>query len=305
MVSSFSMASLNSLVVAHLPIPLTIVSVQMAFTVASVGCSPSSLSWGSLEDIRRWGAVEPFLFLGSVASSAVALNYAPTGLMSFCRHAAPLASALIEAHFRNPFVLTAHTLGSMGVMLAGAAMYLSHDFNAWTKAGVAIASVNALFAVMDRVVQRHLIANIPVDISKTMMMLLNNGIAVLPCFLLALAAGEHTQWRAKLRRVNTQSVLLVLSCLNAAALCYLGIRLQHHVTATTFMVLTNMSKLVVVIFGAAFLGEATSALSMAGVLVSIAGSFYYVEARKRAEKAPRESDSKSAHYATVMQMAEL
>ena len=51
---------------------------------------------------------------------------------------------------------------------------------------------------------------------------------------------------------------LVLSCVNAVAISWAGINAQAYVTATTFMVLANLNKFVVIGFGILVLQEASS-----------------------------------------------
>lgn len=52
--------------------------------------------------------------------------------------------------------------------------------------------------------------------------------------------------------------LLLASCVNAVGISWAGINAQAYVTATTFMVLANLNKFVVVGFGIVVLQEASS-----------------------------------------------
>ena len=70
--------------------------------------------------------------------------------------------------------------------------------------------------------------------------------------------GEYHKW-ARLRHVSTSDVALLLgSCVNAVGISYAGINAQGYVSATTFMVLSNLNKFVVVGFGMVVLREASS-----------------------------------------------
>lgn len=296
---SFSMSSLNSALIAHFPLPLTIITVQMGFTTAGVGCSPSSLNYGSLDDLRRWGLSAPFLFVGMVSTSVLAKQRSSAGLVTLCRNITPVISMLIEGHFREPFIVTRRTILSLAVVVMGVLFHVAGDLGGSLVAAMA----SAAFALADRVVQRHLIANIPVELSIPGMVLLNNLVGFLPSALLTLLFEEQL-WHSRLRAFGTQSILLVGSCLNALAVSYLGMRLQHHVTATTFLVLSNQSSLFLTLVGAWVMGDVLSVRSAVGCIIAFAGGLLYLGAQKRVSKAPVESHKQGAHYSTVEQVAE-
>mmetsp|Transcript_55719 Transcript_55719/g.153285 ORF Transcript_55719/g.153285 Transcript_55719/m.153285 type:complete len:226 (-) Transcript_55719:456-1133(-) len=90
-------------------------------------------------------------------------------------------------------------------------------------------------AVLERLVQRKLIAINPIDVSKTGMMLINNAASLLLMVPLLFWFGEHDKWY-RFRSLNrTGMTLLVASCVNAVAISWAGINAQGYVTATTFM----------------------------------------------------------------------
>lgn len=91
------------------------------------------------------------------------------------------------------------------------------------------------------------------------MMLLNNGIGLLPTLALALLTGEHRNWHALGSASGRDLAYLAASCVNGLAISYAGIRLQHKIAATSFMVVTNVSKFAVIFFGVAVLGESVRA----------------------------------------------
>jgi len=161
MLASSGMSIFNKLTVINLPLPLTIVAVQMAFTVASLLCTPSLLSWGSTEDLKRWGLTVPLLFVGMLASSMIAMQFASLGAIVVCRNVAPIATMLIESMFRIPFVLTTHTVLSLLTIVGGVCMYEANDLS-FSFGGICAILVNMVFAVLERIMQRHLMANNPV-----------------------------------------------------------------------------------------------------------------------------------------------
>ena len=98
---------------------------------------------------------------------------------------------------------------------------------------------NMLSSVLERVLQRKMIAVAPIDVSKTGMMLLNNAVALIPMTVLLAAFGEPARWHLVRGMGARDWVLLASSCVNAVAISWAGINAQAYVTATTFMVLTQ------------------------------------------------------------------
>ena len=74
-------------------------------------------------------------------------------------------------------------------------------------------------------------------------------------------------------------VLLVVSCFNAVGISYAGINAQGYVSATTFMVLSNLNKFVVVAFGMLALREASSWQAVVGCVLALLGGVWYAQAR--------------------------
>ncbi|KAG8462849.1 hypothetical protein KFE25_001622 [Diacronema lutheri] len=294
MVASAGMSIFNKLAVVHTPLPLTIVTVQMAFTVLTLLPNRSALTYGSARDVTRWAVTVPLLFVAMLASSMLALQYATLGTIVVCRNVAPIATMLIERCFRVPFAATAHTVGALSIIVVGVALYERGDV-AFSPAAMCAIALNMVFAVLERIMQRHLMANDPVTLSKGMMMMLNNAIGAPPCLLLAAAMGEHVRWTSTYAELTPRALTyLLVSCLNGLAISYAGIRLQHLVTATTFMVVTNVNKFAVILFGIAAFNDTAGPTALLGCMLAICGGIYYAEARKRA-------DAAGAAYAKVGQ----
>jgi hypothetical protein len=161
MVASAGMSIFNKMAVVHVPLPLTIVALQMGFTVASLLLRPSLLTCGSALDVRRWALTVPLLFVGMLASSMLAMQYASLGTIVVCRNVAPIATMLIEGCFRIPFQSSGHTVAALLTIVAGVALYESGDLG-FSAVGMGAILVNMVFAVLERIMQRHLMANRPV-----------------------------------------------------------------------------------------------------------------------------------------------
>lgn len=62
MLSSAGMAVFNKLAVSALRLPITLVVIQMTFTVFTIAMKPRVVHIGSLRDALRWGLTVPMLF---------------------------------------------------------------------------------------------------------------------------------------------------------------------------------------------------------------------------------------------------
>jgi len=150
--------------------------------------------------------------------------------------------------------------------------------------GVGFLLANLLFACSERVLQRHFLAVRAVDVSKPALMVLNNGVgALLILFVLLIESynkapreEEFHRMRVALTRhpLNAGSALAA-SCLVGCAISYAGLWLQRLVTATSFMVLGCVTKMVVLAWGVAFHGDSHGPLSIFGALLSIGGGYAY------------------------------
>ena len=111
----------------------------------------------------------------------------------------------------------AATILSLLLILGGVGLYVSNDV-AFSPTGVAWMAFNMTAGVLERLLQRRMIAVEPVDINKTGLMLLNNVVSLLPMSVLVYCTGEVPQWRLLARLSNADGMLLLASCVNAVAI---------------------------------------------------------------------------------------
>lgn len=294
MACSAGMMICNKLVLQAFGLPITVVMAQMAFTVLALCVAPCGLHFGSARDVLRWALSVPWLFTLMLATSMMALDHASMGAIVVVRNIAPLVTMPVEALLQEPLHVTCGAVLALVVVTGGVCLYVSHDV-AFSPRGLAYMLANMLFSVLERLLQRRMIAVEPIDVSKTGMMLLNNAIALAPMAALACAFGEPAEWH-RLRHLGAASWgLLLASCVNAVGISYAGINAQAYVTATTFMVLTNLNKFVVLGFGMLVLRESRSWQAILGCCLALLGGVWYARARAqvqapRAEAAERPRD---------------
>jgi len=284
MLCSAGMSVFNKLAVRALPLPITLVCIQMTFTIVSVLSRPKSIQIGSVKDALRWGLSVPMLFAAMLVSSMVAMEHNTLGTIVVFRNVAPLFTLFIERMFRIPMQNSFETVAALLTIVGGVVLY--HFQNVvFSTIGLLAICFNMAFAVLERLMQRYLMAQAPVDISKPGMMLLNNACGLLPCGVLMIAYHEPERWKmARSELTTTGMVLVLLSCVNGLAISYAGLRVQQLVTATTFMVLTNVNKFAVILFGVVVLHDQLSLLSAVGVALAMGGGLWYGKARARMQE---------------------
>lgn len=310
MTCSAAMMLVNKYVVKRFESPLTILELQLMFTVAVLGCFFFwTLHFGSTRDVWRWVSIVPILYAGMLTSSMIAQLYASVGLQVIIRNLGPLVTLPIERVFNEPIVADFHTWAALVLILIGIVLYAwqSLEKNASDMLnfflGVILMLINLVVAMFERLFQRKLIAVEPVDISKTGMLLLNNVGAILPVMVLYAIPplNEFDKWKSEWPKATAVDyVMLVLSGVCGVAIGWTAINAQGYVTATTMLVITNLNKVVVVTIGILFMGEIHTPLAVGGIALSLCGGVYYALARQNAakvqkekEKAAKETDEKN------------
>ena len=231
MACSAGMSVFNKLAVRAFPLPITLVVIQMTFTLFAVIAQRQSIHIGSMRDALRWGMTVPMLFAAMLVSSMIAMEVNTLGTIVVFRNVAPIITLAIERLFRIPMQVSTETVAALLSIIVGVSLYHFHAISITTYGLLAI-TVNMAFAVFERLMQRHLMAQAPVDISKPGMMLLNNACGLLPCGLLVLAYGEPARWGDVWSTLTPGAVLLILiSCVNGLAISY-AVRATTHDCAT-------------------------------------------------------------------------
>lgn len=192
MVASAGMMTINKVVLGGCSVPVTICTIQMVFTVATLGTFPTmrnAIHFGSKADAWRWARAVPMLFTVMLVSSMLALNYASVGAVVVMRNLAPVPTIMAETFIDKQMVVDSQTVLALLLALSGVVLYARNDLHSsWS--GVLFMCVNMFAAVAERIAQRRLIALEPIDVSKQGMMLLNNGIGALFLVPVMAAFGE-------------------------------------------------------------------------------------------------------------------
>jgi solute carrier family 35 len=287
MVCSVGMMLSNKLAVTVFPFVCTLTGLQCAFTLlALLVCVPRTLHFGSLWDVMRWSMVGPF-FAGMLVTSLLALHHAPMTLVIVMRSLSPLVSLVLEQFFPNPLKVSRNMILSILMMLVGTSLYTLHMHHSQLT-GLGWILLNMIFAVGDRLLQSLMLSRdqSPVDISKTGTTFLNNLFAILPMIFFAVWRDEITQVPAALPNLsNSDYGIIVASCVVGLGISYTGIWAQSLINATSFLVLVNANKFVIIFLEAfVFKSKVLTTLQIVASVVTIFGGIFYGMAREELER---------------------
>merc|ERR1719453_2193537 len=121
----------------------------------------------------------------------------------------------------------------------------------------------------------------PVNISKTGVTLLNNALGVLPIIPVILVTGEYQRVPQALEALSGTGVFwVVASCLTGVCISYCGIWAQSMISATSFLVLVNVNKFVIIFVEVVMMGHYLAPAQLAGVVVAILSGVWYGKAKE-------------------------
>mmetsp|Transcript_111727 Transcript_111727/g.222099 ORF Transcript_111727/g.222099 Transcript_111727/m.222099 type:complete len:323 (-) Transcript_111727:36-1004(-) len=244
---SIGMMVFNKLAITAMPLECVLVATQMAFCVIAMLFCWQSLHVGSMRDLLRWCLVVP-AYSGMLLTSILALKYAPMTLVVTFRALSPLLSLAIERFYPEPLRISLGMVASMAAMVLGTAFYVSEmPTSNWS--GVQWAVANIFFAVADRLLQRLMLAKdqYPVDMSKTAITLVNNLAGSLLLTVAACLHGEFGRVPGALAAMDMWGGIAVASsCIVGVGISYTGIWAQSLISATSFLVLVNANKFVII-----------------------------------------------------------
>ena len=273
---SIGMTLLNKRAIDKTGAPLGVVVLQMLATVLVAISQFRRLHFG--RGTRLWASTVPVLFMCMMGSSMLALQYVSVGAFVIVRNLGPLVTLVMEVSLHKPDNLScnARTAGATLAIAVGVWMYEANDMR-WSQKGFFFLLANLGFACAERMLQRHLLHVSEVDVSRTALMLLNNGIGA-ALTVLAVSLGKPREWHAlyrALRHVRGAASYTLASCVVGCAISYTGLWLQSLITATSFMVLGSITKMAVIAWGMVFLHDAAGPLAVGGALISMAGGLAY------------------------------
>lgn len=285
-VTSVSMHTLNKACVSFTGAPSTVTILQMFIAVVAIlVVQGKEVFAAKREQLIRW-CIVPVVYAAMLNSSLFGFQYVSLTMLTVFRNLAPLVTMMVEGIIMPPEhrpVVTLSIVSGLVVMIIGALLFTWGDASfSWT--GLGIVLLNTIVAIFDRVLQRRLLVKECQDLPLSACMVVNNTLGVLPSVLLIFLTGESAGYAKSAVNWADPGVLtlILMSGFMGLGIGFFGLMCQKAMTATSFQVLQNMSKVVVVSVGIGLFGDKVdSPQRMIGIFLSLAGSAAYGVARSR------------------------
>merc|ERR1719291_1318109 len=283
---SVGMQVLNKMLVSKLQAPALISVGQMWIAVVLVAVP----SYKELLDAPKWQLmtwlIVPLFFAAMLCTSCYTYEYMSLSFYTVIRNMTPLVVLPVERTLMPADKcpkLSYMVVISMVVMLAGTLMY-GEGIGHVSIIGCIFAFTNMILAVSDRLIQRRLLTTECTGLASSVCTVMNNALGSIPALLLAGVTHQISDMASPEKRASWTDfrvlTLLTLSGAIGIGICYLGFECQRAISATSFFVLQNFSKVVVVVCGVTFFGDPISSpFAVLGLTLSIGGSFSYGKAQ--------------------------
>mmetsp|Transcript_12857 Transcript_12857/g.29161 ORF Transcript_12857/g.29161 Transcript_12857/m.29161 type:complete len:373 (-) Transcript_12857:206-1324(-) len=280
---SVGMHVLNKALMSNLQAPAVVSTVQMMLAVLLTG----PIFCGDLLRLegRVFGywLIVPIFFAAMLCTSCYTYQYISLSLLTVVRNLAPLVVLPVERLVMPPEkqpVITPLVVLALGVMIAGTVAYAG-QVSQFSWIGIIFAVANMILASGDRLIQRYLLTGPCKSMTSGACTVVNNSLGMIPAIVLALSSHQvarlHEQASGRAGVGDPRILaLLVMSGVVGIGICYLGFETQREISATSFFVLQNMSKVFVVGAGVILFEDPIhSPASGIGLLLSLGGSFAY------------------------------
>jgi len=302
MCMSAGMHVLNKSLVTSVESPSLVTAAQMVMAAGALAfTSLKQLMEADRKMMVTWLLI-PGLFSAMLISSFYTYEFISLSLLTVVRNLAPLVSITVETIVMPPEkrpVLSMMVVVSILVMLSGAVIYAG-GLKEFSMVGVMFAVVNLFLAVTERMTSRRLLVEECNGLPLEVCTLVNNFLGLVPTLALAFITQETAKVTEHAAAWTDPKVLVLMALSGAIGLGigYFGFAVQKLISATSFLVLQNVSKVAVVGMGIVFFQDPIkSPYAMAGLLLSLGGSYLY-------GKSQMDLSAEAAERKTLMEEAE-
>ena len=161
------------------------------------------------------------------------------------------------------------------------AIYAFSDYQ-FSSLGTLFTLLSTFMMVWEGLLKRHLLTDRerPLVLSLQAMVLINNAFGCALALLLFLSYEVWIIGYDTLPNIALDELLYICASIFLSALYhYMGLQLARAVSATTLLAGTNLSKILIVVYGAMALGDTATMLAWSGVTLAILGNVIYMLAR--------------------------
>jgi len=283
-VTSVSMHTLNKACVSFTGAPSSVTIVQMIIAVVAIlAVQGREVLAANRNQMMRW-CIVPIVYAAMLNSSLFGFQYVSLTMLTIFRNLAPMVTMAVEGIIMPPEhrpQVTTSIIFSLMIMVVGAVLF-SYGDESFSWVGVSIVLLNTIVAIFDRVLQRRLLVKECKDLPLSACMTINNTLGVLPSVALIFLTGESQGLNAAAANWADPGVitLIIMSGFMGLGIGFFGLMCQKAMSATSFQVLQNMSKVVVVSIGVGIFGDKVVGIRQSlGIILSLVGSAAYGAAR--------------------------
>jgi len=276
--TSVGMQVLNKALVNRLQAPCFIATCQMAMTAIIFGLLHGRQIYGTFraQPSQFWWWIPASVTFGGVLLTSIFIyKYITLSDMTVVRTVAPIVALPIEALIMPLGLrpkITLSTIGAMAVMLLGAVIY-GLGAPAISRFGIAWASLNSCIVVLDRFVQRRLLSVECKNLKLEECVFMSNLFGLLAAIGPAIYFDNPFQLHGKIDLPVV--ALLISSGIVGSCICYLGLSLQRSISATTSLVVQNVSRIAIFGVGVIYFGDTMNSSVCAGIGCALLGSLWY------------------------------
>lgn len=294
-VSSLAMHIMNKIAVSVLPLPFTLVAVQMLITDVLMlalfdGKSLVTELWRNFGDAKRWSYLS-ILHISVLLTMMRALEEGTAMTCLVIRNALPLISTCLEWLFcaGGRGAVSVQSCLALYCLALGTLICTIYDlkfFGSWTDACWIF--VNMVLTLAYRLCTRHLLSDPCMALSFPAMLLVSNVAGLFLVMPLSVVYGEHHLWLSPrvwstlLEDPSAAGCILLSGCI-AASLGYYTVVAQKQVTATCMLVVQSASKMVAVTGSILMFSLSWYWSAVLGCVVSLAGCAWYFGSALRPE----------------------
>eukprot|EP00325_Prymnesiales_sp_UTEX-LB-985_P004336 CAMPEP_0174711520 /NCGR_PEP_ID=MMETSP1094-20130205/12804_1 /TAXON_ID=156173 /ORGANISM="Chrysochromulina brevifilum, Strain UTEX LB 985" /LENGTH=867 /DNA_ID=CAMNT_0015910467 /DNA_START=62 /DNA_END=2665 /DNA_ORIENTATION=- len=260
---------------------------------------------GSRADLWKWmpaavlNAATTLLLLEALSRSSL------TNVLVW-RQLTPLPTMLAESLLTSNAVYRSTCASYLGLILTpiGILMYACNDllFDWW---GTIFAALSMLTLVWEGLIKRHILTDSknPLVLSLQAMVFFNNAVGFGMALVLTLA---YELWLFGYQQLPHITIIEVNYVLCAALLTgmyhYMGLQLARCISAGYVLLCTNVSKVFLVFFAGAMVGDTVLPWTVLGIMFAIGGNVIYMYARLSVMQEQELPSNKSSDHGADVNM---
>ncbi|GAB5353715.1 hypothetical protein AAMO2058_000057800 [Amorphochlora amoebiformis] len=276
MIANAGLSVFQKLAIKSLPLPNFLVAVQVSITLLLLLPFWSTIKLGPREDAAKFFPLS-VAFFAMLTGSMIAYQFCSLGTIVVLGSVSPLLTLAAEVMFfkRHKFRYSIHTFGSLAITVVGVVLYALFQYQIEAQFVGIIALVSKIVvAIYYQTRQRYLMVEDPIDINDGGMMVYNNAVTLVGSIVVMMIFNEPH--KMTMISVDTYGfIYIAASCLFCAFIGYTSFRAQRRVSATSFLIVTTVCKVAVVLFGSLALDEQYSPFSAVGCGMVLSGAAWY------------------------------